>query len=489
MPGLRDLLFLSALCVSAVASAESPRMTVRPADEGRPLNNPGMGFVMHWFDNSLTNYGARLPSGDDMAWFPGCRVCYFRLPWSAIEPAEGHYDWSAIDAVAQRWIDRGGQIAFRVTCSETGFEYATPKWVFDAGARGVRYDYGWGDRGGVKADGRLVDPVYDDPVFLAKLDAFLGRFAARYDGDPAVAFVDIGTFGTWGEGHVGGASRPPEGAIPALVKRHIDLHLRHFRRTQLVISDDVSGNGDGCMTDLLDYARAHGVGWRDDSILVERAPHEWYHAQQAAAYWRDLPVVLEHEHYALSQKAGAWNARRLLDAVEEHHASYLSVHGDARAILAENRPWIDRINARLGYRYRPVEISWPTAVAADARFFTILWKWTNAGVAPAYADHYPAISLKDAEGRIAAVWTAEKLNLRHLPVGAADAPHVVSGWFDVFLTPSAFPAPKGKFALYLSAGRADGTPTIELPLPPETDDGHHRYRLGEIEFSKVDAGR
>jgi len=33
------------------------------------------------------------------------------------------------------------------------------------------------------------------------VDAFLERMARRYDGNPNVAFIDIGHFGMWGEGH------------------------------------------------------------------------------------------------------------------------------------------------------------------------------------------------------------------------------------------------------------------------------------------------
>ena len=35
------------------------------------------------------------------------------------------------------------------------------------------------------------DPDFGDPVFLAKLEKFIAALAARYDGRPEVAFVDI----------------------------------------------------------------------------------------------------------------------------------------------------------------------------------------------------------------------------------------------------------------------------------------------------------
>jgi len=48
--------------------------------------------------------------------------------------------------------------------------------------------------------------------------------------------VDIGSIGDWGEGHCWAGSR--KDLSFALRKEHIDLHLKHFNLSQLVISDD-----------------------------------------------------------------------------------------------------------------------------------------------------------------------------------------------------------------------------------------------------------
>jgi hypothetical protein len=124
-------------------------------------------------------------------------VIYLRIPWSCIEPEEGRFAWSVLDTPAQRWVAKGKQVAFRITASESWTRWATPKWVHDAGAKG--YDFRPGK--GVQAGGPFWEPDFDDPVFLRKLDRFLAAMAARYDGSPEVAFVDVGSLGVWGEGH------------------------------------------------------------------------------------------------------------------------------------------------------------------------------------------------------------------------------------------------------------------------------------------------
>ena len=459
-------------------------------DDGRVLTNPGMGLTMHYYSNEPHNYGSCIEPGDDMAWFPGCSVCYLRLPWSMVEPEEGVYDWSTIDTPAQRWIARGGQVALRITCSEDWMYYATPKWVKDAGAKGRPYRL-WAGKGPVRTPDRKTlpwDPDFGDPVFLAKLEKFIAALAARYDGRPEVAFVDIGSYGLWGEGHTFGSSQVPEEKRAVDIPRHIDLWCKYFKRTQLVISDDIDGNANQSgKYPLLDYARSKGVAWRDDSILVEPPPRSWYHADQAERYWRTLPVVLEHEHYWPSKSTKAWSQELLVKSVELMHASYMSVHGDPKKLLDENREAFEKIARRLGCRFVPQKVTWPDSVKVGRKgeTFKVSFTFSNGGVAPCYRDAYPCLTVKDDKGRIIAVLADGDLNLKGLMPGTdatgrvPPASHMAKFRLGRFDAPT-FPA-SGTFDVYVSVGDCDGTPIYELPLGG--GDGHRRYKVGKITLS------
>ena len=467
------------------------------SDNGHALVNPGMGWTMHYYSNVPKNYGSLLPQGDSCEWFPGCSTVYLRLPWAYVEPEEGHFNWPALDTPAQRWIERGGQVAFRITCSESWLEYATPKWVFDAGAKGIRYNFGFGESGGPRHDGRLVDPDYADPVFLAKLDAFLSAFAARYDGRPEVAFVDVGSYGTWGEGHTHGATRVPQDKTDIDARLHINLYRKHFRRTWLVLGDDISGwDNPDPEPPLISYARSLGLAWRDDSLLVQPPPRSWCHAAQAELFWRTTPVILEHQHYRESLRDGAWDPELLVRAVEEHHASFLSIHGNPRDIFEGNRDAIDRINRRIGYRFVPEEVEWPDTVVVGegAEPFEVRWRFRNSGVAPAYRPCYPCLTVKDHAGAIVAVLAGAECDLSKIvfcnkghkwhkdffaaPASFAADNFVASFTLGRWVAPLTLP---GDYDVWLSVGEADGTPRIALPIDAE-DDGHRRYRCGTIHF-------
>lgn len=254
------------------APAEPPAsttVTVRPEDSGEALVNPDMGWTMHFYSNIPENYGSKLEPSDTLDDFPGLSTVYLRVPWAFLEPEEGRFNWTLLDTPAQRWIAKGKRVALRVTCSESWMALATPEWGGKAGAKGYSYEFGKG-----RSDkGWTWDPDFGAPIFLQKLDQFLAALAARYDGNPNVAFVDIGSYGLWGEGHTFMSSQVSEAEAHELVKKHIDLYVKHFKKTLMCISDDVAGHDKpGRHFPETDYALYKGVTLRDDSILVQPPP-------------------------------------------------------------------------------------------------------------------------------------------------------------------------------------------------------------------------
>ncbi len=451
------------------AVAQQPRTTVRPADHGEALCNPGMGWVFHHFDNSIRGYGP--PLGPEYAGegFPGLSVAYLRLAWSYLEPEEGKFNWSIVDTVAKRYVDHGRKIALRLTCFESETRYGTPRWVKDSGAKGYWWQYGKGPVDNGDDPKTRWEPDYEDPVFLEKLERFLAAAGERYDGNPNVAFVDIGTIGIWGEGNP--VSRRYD---IAMYKRHIDLHRKYFPKTLLVALDDWHP-GPGIPAaqpwqPILDYALQQGLTIRDDSVMWRKGvtfSSDWI----AEKFWHDKPVIIESGHYSPE----IWgDGETYLDAMEAYHAAYVSIHGDPRVILKNHPDLIRRMNLRMGYRLQLVEASWPREMKAGD---PLSWKaaWRNVGVAPLYQGGFPTVTLKRPGGTIVAVLSDETFDLGQLPVGAAGkAP---AHRQDV---ESRLPAdvPSGTFDVFISVGERDGTPQVALPL--QDDDGHRRYRLGTI---------
>jgi hypothetical protein len=453
-------------------------LTVNPIDHGGALVNPDMGWTMHYYSNIITNYGSKLEPSDTLDDFPGLSTVYLRVPWSFIEVEEGVFHWELLDTPAQRWIEKGKQVAFRISAMESWMRYATPEWVIRAGAKGLD----------VEMNGKaLWEPRYDDPVFLGKVENFVTAMADRYDDNPNVAFVDVGHFGMWGEGHTVHTSKIEYPL--AVKKRHIDIYLEQFKNTLLCISDDFAGpTKPGSHFPITDYAFSKGVTLRDDSIMVANPPNSWYHAEAAQKFWPEFPVILEHEHYGGSVKRGAWSKELFLKSVEEYHASYMSIHWWPRILLEENKDVIDQINIRMGYRIHVKEVSWPDRIRRG-KAFIIKSSWANAGVAPCYPGGFPCFTLKDGKGGIVSVLVEDDLDIKDLSVGEPgnaritelSSSFIVGPYFKDPVKTFARNIDPGTFDLFVSVGKRDGTPTLELPY--EDDDGYKRYRMGSIVMS------
>ena len=316
-------------------------------------------------------------------------------------------------------------------------------------------------------------------MFLEKLDQFLSVMAARYDGNPNIAFIDIGSYGLWGEGHTMMSSQVPAAKAPEIIKQHIDLYTKHFKRTLVCVNDDMAGHDKpGWHFPETDYAISKGATLRDDSILVEPPPHSWYHAEMAQAFWPRWPVILEHAHYGYTKEKGTWgDGSLLLKAIEDYHASYMSIHGWPRLELNENRSLIDRINLRMGYRLQLREMSWPREVIIG-QSFKVRHIWANGGVAPCYPGGFVALTLKDDKGGIVSVLADEQFNVRDLTPGPASAAPTRRSECEFVIGQFAPVTKPGQYTVFVSVGQRDGTPRIALPLAD--DDGQHRYRLGAI---------
>lgn len=520
MRGMRTFAF-GGLLLIAFASASAETVSVRPRATDEVLNNPGMGLYAYQFSNRLWAYGTKLQPGDTMDWFPGVSIIYFRVPWCELEPTEGEYRWDIIDSVAQNWIAQGKRIAIRVTCCENRYKYPTPKWVFDAGAKAKKYNMYdtfkgyWAKATDTWSKETLYEPVYTDPVFLEKLGNFLRAFARRYDGNPSVAFCDIGSFGMWGEGHTDYSGRLSEEEKLAAVKVHMALWRKCLPNTYLVISDDVAGWGSFEEDpEAMRYARQLGIGFRDDSIMVEspsdtrkhkngRSLASWYHDNWARIFAKTSPVVVEHEHYDLSNsRKDCWRDEWLLKSVEAYQASYLSVHGWPDEIYAKSGAAFVQAARRIGYRFELREATYPKTVRLGEAV-EIGSSWVNVGVAPCYAGASLAWSLLDDKGTV--IWTfvdsridfkdaAPKLEGTEKPFDCksrvrfgctSDLPDRNDGLIAFYREKGRFDFGKkvptmkpGSYRLAVSLGKADGTPTIALPL--ENGTPSRRYPIGKI---------
>jgi hypothetical protein len=471
--------------------ARAADVDLRPHwDEQSPLSNPHKGWYHHFPDNHLDKY--RIARDADLLGFPGMDHLYIRLAWAYLEPSEGKFNWSVIDDLIEKWTRHGLGIAFRISCKETSTDrpeqqFATPRWVMEAGAAGGYY------RAGKSAGPDAPwEPVFDDPIFLQKLENFLKSFASRYDGQPWLRYVDIGSLGDWGEGHTWAGSRKEYGFEQR--KPHVDLYLNYFKKSQLVISDDfVYGTGGPEERRRMhQYVMSHGISYRDDSILVDGyfAGHSATATVRSPEFfadvWKRLPTVLELEHYSAVKRSGNWQPSptsslgrhgggrsgpdMLREALGLLHATYIGYHGDAADWLKDNPGLTIELLNRCGYWYFPRRIVVPdTFKAGEASFIEMTWE--NHGAAPASQPFQLVLRLDGPQTLTA---TLDARNRSWLP-GGSDTAYKERYRLDV-------PARtrSGSYQLKLKLYSPAAGRDVMLALKPALLDSDRFYALGEL---------
>jgi hypothetical protein len=495
-------LILASLAFAAGGAVVEPKAT----DE--ILSNPGMGFVHFYYSSRIWAYGAQQPPGDTLEWMPGTTVVYMRLPWCYLEPQEGVYRWDILESKARPWLKAGKKMAFRISCMDHTL-VSTPQWAIDAGIKGRRYPYK-----NKPGNAIVFEPVWDDPVLLEKVERFYRAFAARYDGNPDVAFVDLGSFGLYGEGHSSllheiRAKNPAE--FERLCKLHIDLLRRCLPNTYLVVSDDIGGGGwlkdkatGKTLPDhpLFAYCRSLGIGLRDDSIMCAPPPDHWKSDHFGRIFAKETPVIIETGHITKRLEKGIWDPAKLKLCLEAYHASYLSIHGFPDLYWEKNRHvWRETAN-RMGYRFELRRVEYPDAVKVSEPV-VIRSTWVNVGVAPQYANSSLTWNLLDDRGVVCWSVTDPKFGFRSLepkwdgvekplsvesPCTFGFTAEVPNNGNDAILNwcvknnrnnpgERVELLKSGEYTLAVSVGRRDGRPEVALPLAGGID---RVYPIGRI---------
>ncbi|HYW79630.1 MAG TPA: beta-galactosidase [Thermoguttaceae bacterium] len=488
-----------ALLTSITAGAEPATFDLRPHwDDSIPLANPHKGWYHHYFDNGMAKY---LPQRDeDLLELPGMDHIYLRLAWAYLEPEEGRYNWAVIDRVIEKWTALGLKVSLRISCKETGTnpieqQFATPRWVIKAGAKGGYYaknrepgdpSFPW-------------EPIYDDPVFLEKLDNFVRALAEHYDGKPWLRYVDVGSLGDWGEGHTSSGSNKKYDWQARL--KHLEIHTRHFKKTLLVVSDDFVR---GAPTEagrqrLHRYIVDHGMSYRDDSILVD-----WWTAQYVKTFsvanpeyfedvYRKTPTVLELQHLRSYTEDGKWEGRPgtllapfnttgadiVRGAIRQMHATYLGYHGPAHEWMAlpENPQLTIELLNRCGYWYFPHRVTLADKAASPDKAGgpVISVTWQNRGVAPAYHAYQLVYRLTGPEMRTVAV---DARNQRWMP----GEPSPI--YTETYRAEQLANLPPGRYELAMKLDCPEEERPVLLPLRAELKDADDFYRVGVIEIPR-----
>src|SRR6266568_1359105 len=227
---------LGQLATDAGVTTTTPAPTPTPVPPPVPTPTP----TSHAF-KGIYNFGS---NGSSLATNPSIAGTYLGYAWAQLEPQQGQFNWTQLDADMKPWLDNGKNIILRVSPSgwtkwkTPPLKSWTPPWVYSLGVQSVT------------EDDQAIKPQYWAPAFLQAYSAFVTALATRYDGNPHLICVEIGV-GDGGETKPDTRNNPKRlamwqkiGYTDAVwwdtIQKIIKIYQQSFKQTPLALMPNAS---------------------------------------------------------------------------------------------------------------------------------------------------------------------------------------------------------------------------------------------------------
>lgn len=373
-----------------------------------PLKNPHKGFTVSiggtWCFSPEWEYG---PGGslDNRAWDVVTHGSGYQR-WDKLNPERGVYDWTDLEKLLDAHEKNGLGYALRVLpysstkginnkyTVETDYDW-TPQFVYkDNAKKGTAV---------VTHNGKeytISVPIWDDPVYLQAHKEFAAALAEKYDGDPRLEYIDVRTFGNWGEwttSQLKGSEMPS----PEVQKDMLSYYASVFHKTLLVLP--CTGR-DG----VYEHALSLGITKRDDGLIATPDREKIL----IPAYEANLPTIGENLagyaamlNYNDSIPNGylKWTLERWKKAITVGHLTYYVLDQESDAgylIYKDHKAQVDSMTKVLGYNFRILEAELLTITDSSSTTNTLNITVKNTGLAPCFFDVYMVAEFVDNKGSV-----------------------------------------------------------------------------------------
>ena len=334
------------------------------------------------------------------------RLVYALLKWSEIEPAKENFNWSNIETRLKfnYWADRGVKIILRVEMDHPGSDLShrdIPEWLYsEINREGTFYTSGSNSGG--------FSPNYRNAALISNHQRMITAMGQRYNNDPRIAFVAIGSIGHWGEFHTfyvqpGASGYMPEISISDQYVRH---YLNAFTNKKLLMRRPfqiAKDNNIGLYNDMFGnpeeterFLRYVNSGYTNSGNYGVAAGT--YPAMPD--FWRYAPSGGEIGDSPGLQYFQDSTIQRTIQYAISSHTSWLGPacpgSQPSNTSLQAN---FDSLHNILGYRFVLQSQSYPSSINAGSAL-NITIQLNNKGAAPFYFNWPLELSLSTSNNNI-----------------------------------------------------------------------------------------
>lgn len=364
-------------------------------------------FAPAKIDDALTNpYMGWVPLATQTDYEQPHSMVYAALLWSDLEPdKKGGYDWEGFEKRNNfsHWKSKGVKINIRfyMDLPTSVLHMDIPQWLYDA-------------MGDVKGDyyeccvGKGFSPNYSDELLITEHERVIAALAKRYNNDPDISFIQLGSLGHWGEWHCWPYAEEesgPSGVFPELSvsDRFVSHYVKYFSADKLTMRRPTQigkDNGVGLFNDMfgeVPSTEAEEWGWLwwinngyiDDLGQAQPAMSDFWKKNVSGGEFANGNAALYLTDDTISET---------IRLSKISHSSWMGPCCPAG--LEYNGVYqkhIDALLKNMGYRFVIGSVKHEREAAAGTTL-SVNMNWKNEGVAPFYFNWPIAVGLADEKG-------------------------------------------------------------------------------------------
>lgn len=384
---LAAVLALALCCLACTGSGSLHQETFTLAPAEKPVTNPLKGWAP-WNGNQREDFDSTL--------------AFVSVSWRELEPEQGVYAFDQMERAHQ--IDQlrrqGVRLVLRVVCDYPGEEphLDIPDWLYEeTGGTWYEGEYGSG-----------CSPDYRDPAFLEAHGRLLEALGQRYDHDPYVAYIQLGSLGHWGEWHVDEEAGIDPFPSQEVTDCYVEQYRAAFPHKQLMLRRPYGIGAElglGLYNDAFAQTGSHQewLGWIADGYRssengeqLDGMPDFWHNGASGGEFATDRDVWA----YVLEDYEAT------LEYIRSSHTSWIGPRCFGSETLADLPPEqrdlaaarVNALSQELGYCFAVTQVQ--VRQWANAPDLNVTLTVENMGVAPIYENWPLCLRLVDPGGAV-----------------------------------------------------------------------------------------
>lgn len=349
--------------------------------------------ILHWAALSGQGVELRYQTQTNLAPLKGLEIEYNRnntfewryLSLRKVMTGPNEFDWSYLESSLEKTGSQGRHQIIRPVLDLYSPQHYLPTYLTNRpGATHLieipQTFFGY-PKGGIV-------PVYSHADTRAAITNFITAFAAKYDGDPRIGFIEVGLLGTWGEWWNINMSTWPQTIVPPdLANEVLGLYQSQFKQTKILARwpDKEFGN--------------YSFGYHDDWFAFWKKPDTFYNRltnsnPSAISRWKTEPIGARlHPEFSNYERGPLYtqeetSIERFVQLIQRQHVSWIRLpYPDSLKNIQKYRPPYYSALTNLiiaaqktGYELHCQRAGWALKGSTLHASVTI----TNTGVAPFY---------------------------------------------------------------------------------------------------------